>query len=87
MIGPLLVACGVTLTALGAWRSYAVAREAIAPLVHEGDPTRHAIEAHRPLPLRPRVQLAARRVAISLGWLLLAFYGLYLVTGGQRPGS
>lgn len=82
-MGPLLVACGIVLTVVGTWRSYAVARQALAPIVHEGDPTRQAIEAHRPLPLRPRVQLAARRVAVSVGWLLVAFYGLYLVTRGQ----
>ncbi|HEX8941395.1 MAG TPA: hypothetical protein VF763_14705 [Candidatus Limnocylindrales bacterium] len=83
MIGAVLVACGIVLAAVGTWRSYAVARQVVAPLVHEGDPTRQAIEARRPLPLRPRVQVAARRLAVSLGWLLVAFYGLYLITRGQ----
>ncbi len=72
---------------VGAWRSYAVAREAIAPFVHEGDPTRTAIEATRPIPMRPRVRLFARRVSTSLVWLLVAFYGLYLLATGMGASS
>jgi hypothetical protein len=79
--------CGAVAIVMGGWRSYAVAREALWPLAHEGDPTRTAIEATRPFPLRPRVKVFARRVAVSVGWLAIAFYGLYLVARGQGiPG-
>ena len=83
MLPYILEFCGVTATAVGGWRSYAVAREALAPLIHEGDPTRTAVEAARPLPLRPRVQLFVRRLAVSLGWLAVAFYGLFLIVEAQ----
>ena len=56
-------------------------------MAHDGDPTRTEIEAARPLVERPRVRLFARRAAVSLGWLAVAFYGLYLVVCGQAvPG-
>jgi len=71
--------CGVVLTAAGLLRSYAVARQAIAPLLHQGDPTRAAIEALRPLPFRPRVRTVASRAMLSMGWLFVSLYGLYLV--------
>ena len=76
--------CGLVVAVIGGWRSYAMAREALAPLVHDGDPTRSAIEASRPFPMRPRVRLFARRVTLSVGWLLVAFYGLYLVASAQE---
>ncbi len=69
--------------AIGAWRSYALAREALRPMIHDGDPTRTAIETTRSFPFRPRVQRAARILAASIGWLLVAFYGLYLVVSSQ----
>ncbi len=87
LLGALLGGCGVVLGAVGVWRSYALAREALVPFVHEGDPTREAIEARRPVPLRPRVRLVARRVALSLAWMLVAFYGLYLVLRGGALGG
>ena len=83
MVPYILDICGVTAMAIGIWRSYAVAREALAPLIHAGDPTRTAFEASRPLPLRPRVQLFARRLAVSLAWLAVAFYGLFLIVRAQ----
>ncbi len=82
-MGALLVACGATLVVLAGWRSYAVARTALAPVVHGGDPTRAAIESRRPLPLRPTVRRVAWQIAVSVVWLVLAMYGLYLVTRGQ----
>ena len=78
-MGILLFCCGFTALAIGGWRSYAVAREALGPLVHEGDPTRSALEAARPVHARYRVRLFLRRLVASLAWLVLAFYGLYLV--------
>ena len=78
----LLTACGIVAATIGAWRSYAVARQAIGPIVHEGDPTRTALEAARPILTRPRVRLFLRRVAVSVAWLVVAGYGLYLVVAG-----
>jgi hypothetical protein len=87
MDGLVLEICGAVAIVMGGWRSYAVAREALGPLAHEGDPTRTEIEASRPFPLRPRVRAFARRVAVSIGWLAIAFYGLYLLARGQGvPG-
>jgi hypothetical protein len=82
MIGFVLVSCGALGVLLGLWRGYAVARQAISPLIHAGDPTRTAIEATRPLVDRPRVRLFARRVAISIGWVAVALYGLFLASVG-----
>jgi hypothetical protein len=78
-----LEACGAVALVLGGWRSYALAREAIAPLADDGDPTRTALEATRPLLSRSRVRTFARRVGCSVGWLVVAMYGLYLLLHGQ----
>ena len=75
----LLGLCGIVLAVVGLLRSYAVARRAIAPLVHQGDPTRAAIEALRPFPLRPKVRTVASRALVSIGWLAVSLYGLYLI--------
>lgn len=80
MIGEILVVSGALTTGIGGWRGYAAAREALGPLVHDGDPTRSAIEAHRPLLARPRVRRFLRHLVIAVGWVLVALYGLYLVT-------
>lgn len=86
-MGLVLLGCGVIAVAIGTWRSYAVAREAIGPLVHDGDETRDLIEANRPIVVRSRVRLFAHRLAVALGWLAVAFYGLYLaVMGGGAAG-
>jgi hypothetical protein len=79
--------CGVVLAAIGSWSSYRNARDAVAPAVHEGDPTRSAIEAGRPPYARPAVRRAARSVVISIGWLVLAMYGLFLVSTGSVVGG
>ncbi|HKG57020.1 MAG TPA: hypothetical protein VKA85_07220 [Candidatus Limnocylindrales bacterium] len=75
--------CGLVALVLGTWRSYAVAREALGPLAHDGDPTRTAIEAARPLHARFRIRLFLRRVTIAVGWLLVALYGLFLVSAAS----
>jgi hypothetical protein len=80
----LLEACGIVAVVIGGWRSYAMAREALGPVAHQGDPTRTALEAGRPILERTRVRRFLRRVAISLAWLLVAGYGLYLVAVGQE---
>jgi hypothetical protein len=81
-MGIVLVLTGFTAAVIGAWRSYAMLRDALAPLVHGGEPTRTAIDAARPVYDRMRVRLFARRVMVSLGWLLVAFYGLFLLSSG-----
>ena len=82
-VGFVLVACGLIATAVGTWRGYVVAREALGPKVHDhGDPTRRAIDASRPLIARMRVRTFARRTAVAIGWLFIATYGLALIDRG-----
>jgi hypothetical protein len=82
-MGFVIVGCGLTALAIGGWRGYALAREALAPLIHPGDPTRTAIEAARPVHARFRVRLFVRRVTAAAAWLTVALYGLYLVQAGS----
>jgi hypothetical protein len=86
VIGTVLLLTGLAAAAYGVWRSYVAARSAVLPLVREGDPTRTLIEATRPLHTRSRVRLAARHVALSMGWMVVAMYGLYLATVGMAVG-
>jgi hypothetical protein len=74
-----LILCGSTALTIGVYRSVILARQALGPIVHEGDPTRTAIDDTRPIHERQRVRLFAARVAGSLGWLAVAMYGFYLV--------
>jgi hypothetical protein len=83
----ILETCGLVAVAIGGWRSYVMAREALGPIVHEGDPTRTALEAGQPMLARARVRLFLRRVALALAWLIVAGYGLYLVVAGLELGS
>ena len=78
----LLTACGLTALVLGAWRSYAVARDALGPIVHDGEPTRTQVESSWPIYRRSRVRRVVRRVAVSVAWLSIAMYGLFLATVG-----
>jgi hypothetical protein len=81
-MGILLTACGLTALALGSWRSYAVARDALGPIVHDGEPTRTRVEASWPVYRRSRVRRFVRRVVVSVGWLSIAMYGLFLASVG-----
>ncbi len=81
-MGAILGLCGLTAAFVGGWRGYAVAREALSPLIHAGEPTRTAIEATRPFVARPRVRLFVRRLVVSIGWVAIALYGLFLVSAG-----
>jgi len=83
----ILETCGLVAVAIGGWRSYVMAREALGPIVHEGDPTRTALEDGQPMLARSRVRLFLRRVALSLAWLIVAGYGLYLVVAGLELAS
>jgi hypothetical protein len=69
-----------------AWRSYVAARSALLPLVREGDPTRTLIEETQPVYTRSRVRIAVRNVAVSLGWLVVALYGLFLASAMALQG-
>jgi hypothetical protein len=75
--------CGVIAVVIAASRSYVATREAVGPLVHDGDPTRTAIEATRRITDRPRVRLFARRLVVAVGWLAVAMYGLFLIVESQ----
>jgi hypothetical protein len=81
-MGVLLVVCGLVATVLAGWASYGNARAALGPLVHDQEPTRAAIDSTRPVIARTRVRLFARHLALALGWLLVAFYGLWLAVQG-----
>ena len=83
MTGAILFLCGVTAVVVGTWRGYLNAREAIAPLVHAGEPTRTAVDAGRPVLERARVRRFVRGAAISIGWLGVAMYGLFLVASAE----
>ena len=87
MTGAVLVISGVFALVYGSWRGYVAARQAVLPLVREGDETRTLIEASRPVHERSRVRVAARNVAMSLLWLGVVMYGLYLATVGVAVRS
>jgi hypothetical protein len=81
-MGIVVVTCGLLAVGIGLWRGYASARSALAPLVHAGEPTRTAVDAQRHPLARLRVRIVATRVAASVAWLFVAFYGLFLVSAG-----
>ena len=81
-MGALLVACGIVAALLAGWASYGNARAALAVYLHEGDPTRAAIEAARPIAARSRVRAFARHVTLVVGWLVVTLYGLWLAAEG-----
>jgi hypothetical protein len=85
-MGIVLTTCGLLAAGIGLWQGYANARLALAPLVHAGEPTRTAVEASRPPLARSRVRAFARRVGASVVWLIVAFYGLFLVSAGTVTG-
>lgn len=82
MPGVVLLLSGFFAIAWGAWRGYAAARAAVAPLVRDGEPTRGLIESTRPLYARTRVRVALRHVLLAVLWLSVAMYGLYLAVVG-----
>jgi hypothetical protein len=82
MVSAILVLSGLFATVYGMSRGYLAARGALLPLLREGEPTRTLIEAGRPIHARSRVRVALRRIAISIGWLAIALYGMYLATVG-----
>jgi hypothetical protein len=87
MTGAVLVISGLFAVVYGSWRGYAAARRAVLPLVREGDETRTLIEAARPIHERSRVRLAVRHAGLSMLWLGVAMYGLYLAIVGMAVGA
>ena len=85
-MGAVLVLTGLAAAAIGTWRGYANARLVLAPVVHDGEPTRTALEATQQVLARARVRRAARNLVTSLGWLAVAMYGLFLVATGEVTG-
>ncbi len=82
MIEAILTGSGLVLLLVGLGRGYGASRAALAPLVHSGEPTRAAIDAARPLVARARVRRFFRGTIVALAWLVLAGYGLFLVSVG-----
>ena len=87
MTGDILVISGLFALVYGTRRGYVAARQAVLPLVRQGDETRTLIEATRPLRERSRMRIAVRHVGLSLLWLGVAMYGLYLATVGVAVGA
>jgi hypothetical protein len=87
MTGAVLVISGVFALVYGSWRGCVAARQAVLPLVRQGDETRTLIEAARPIHERSRVRLAARHAGLSMTWLGVAMYGLCLATVGMAVGA
>ncbi len=86
-MGVLLVTCGFVLTGVGSWSGYRNARDAVTPAVHDGDPTRSAIDGARPLLARRAARRFARSLAVAAVWLALALYGVFLVSAGTILGG
>jgi hypothetical protein len=80
-----LALCGFTVAAMATWRGYVNARDALMPLTTEGEPTRTAIDAGRPLLARARVRRFVRGAAMATGWLVVAMYGLFLLAAAEGP--
>jgi hypothetical protein len=87
----ILFICGAILTAYGGWRGWVNGRSMLAPAVHPPD------SGNGPdgRPRRPRstspgapaeIRRAVWRLALAVGWLLLAMLGLYMMTVANEAG-
>jgi hypothetical protein len=83
MLGVTLTACGLVTATFGTWRGYANARDALVSLARDGDPTRAAIDASRPVLARTRVRRFVRPVVAAMLWLAIAMYGLPMLSLGR----
>ena len=81
-MGTVLILCGAIALVFGLGRGYVEARSALGPFMHEGEPTRTLVDAGRPVLERARVRLFLRRTAVAVGWLVVALYGLLLLSYG-----
>ncbi len=84
MASIVLILSGTIAAAWGLVRGYLSARAALLPLSGEGEPTRTLIEASRPVYARARVRASIRRGALAVLWLVVAMYGLFLLTVGME---
>jgi len=82
MAALVLITSGVFALGWGLGRGYLMARAAWLPVTRDGEPTRRLIEASRPVYLRTRVRASIRFAALAAGWLIVALYGLYLLSVG-----
>ncbi len=82
-MGSVLLVSGLVATVVGTWRGYVNARDALGPVVHGGEPTRTALEGEQRVLDRPRVRRFLRNAAVSLGWLAIAMYGLFLISTAE----
>ena len=82
MAALVLILTGSFALAWGLVRGYLSARAALLPLAGEGEPTRTLIEASKPVYARTRVRTSVRRAGSAVVWLVVAMYGLFLVTVG-----
>jgi hypothetical protein len=82
MAALVLILAGAFAATWGVVRGYLSARAALLPIVGDGEPTRGLVEASQPVYTRPRVRMAARHAVLAVAWLVVAMYGLYLVTVG-----
>ncbi len=80
MITGLLLTCGIVLAGLGSWYGYLHARRAILAPLREAEPTRARIESSRPILTRTWVRRFARSAILSVCWLCIALYGLYMAS-------
>jgi hypothetical protein len=77
-----LILTGTYALGWGLVRGYLSARAALRPLVSEGEPTRRLIESAKPVYERARVRTSVRCAVWAVAWLVVAMYGLFLVTVG-----
>ncbi len=77
-----LILTGTFALAWGLVRGFVSARAALLPLSRDGEPTRILIEASRPAYERTRVRASVRCAVRAALWLVVAMYGLFLVTVG-----
>ncbi len=80
MIVGLLLTCGLVLAGLGTWYGYLHARAALLAPMREVEPTRARIDARRSVLARTRVRRFARSAVLSVCWLTIALYGLYMAS-------
>jgi hypothetical protein len=84
MAASVLILTGFFALAWGLVRGYLSARAAMLPLAGGGEPTRTLIEAAKPVYARSRVRTSVRRAASAVLWLVVAMYGLFLLTTGAE---
>ena len=77
--GWLLAICGLAAASVGTWRGYVNAMDAVRPVVGERDPARSAEGSGSSL-ARARVRRLLRGAAVAVVWLVIAMYGLLLLT-------